>query len=61
MHMYGEDEAWAHIALLHGVLGSVEEVGPVGCPDPLVLGGFVFLLIGKLKPEQTRVCQDKLR
>lgn len=51
----------AYIALLQGVLGSVEEVRSVSRPDPLVLGGFVFLLVGKLKPEQTSVCQDQLR
>lgn len=44
-------EALAHVALLQRVLGSVEEVGPVCCPDPLVLGGFVFLLVVQLKIE----------
>lgn len=48
-------EAPAHVALLQRVLGSVEEVGPVCCPDPLVLGGFVFLLVGQLKMEQRRL------
>lgn len=48
-------EAPAHVALLQRVLGSVEEVGPVCCPDPLVLGGLVFLLVGQLKVEQRRL------
>lgn len=53
-------EAPAHVALLQRVLGSVEEVGPVCGPDPLVLGGFVLLLVGQLKTEQRRLRRVEL-
>lgn len=53
-NIYSKDEALAYITLLQGVLGSIEEVGSVCCPDPLVLGGFIFLLVVKLKPEKTK-------
>lgn len=40
----------SYITLLQGILGSVEEVGSVRSPDPLVLGGLVLLLVVQLQP-----------
>lgn len=48
-HTFSKEEAPTHIALLQGVLGSIEEVWSVCCPDPLVFRGFIFLLVVKLK------------
>lgn len=50
-HTYKE-KAPTHITLLQGVLGSIDKVGSVCCPYPLVLGGFILLLVVKLKMEK---------
>lgn len=59
--IFGVIESWsqmnrgAHIALLQRVLGSINEVGSVSRPDPLVLGLLVLLLVVKLQMKFTGI------